>query len=332
MISAFAPTKTTYQRLAQQIVRAGFPKPDFNGDTLKRVNVVTSDPRLIASFLLAVKEVGPEIAEIEQEVCQSLGVDLTARAVVPTWHRLGDFSTRHSMGVPPNRQVIYRTGRPDAITNEFALYGYEDCDCIFEINLVGGASITLRQALVASGLPLQFSDDDEKVKFCFSPTTVTNFNRLLSIISQHSSHFAEICDAFKQHVNPVITAPIAVPPRAAFFQGQASATQTLSTRKNETKLAEIGFDDDNIPDQYRCSLSLAIMTEPVYARGLEQYQFEKSWILRHLATSNKHPFTRQPLTQSDLVQNVELKTEITAFVDNAIREHQEQQAGGNPSA
>ncbi|OGV39201.1 MAG: hypothetical protein A3F46_08525 [Legionellales bacterium RIFCSPHIGHO2_12_FULL_42_9] len=30
------------------------------------------------------------------------------------------------MGVPLNRQAIYRTGILDAITNEFALYGHED--------------------------------------------------------------------------------------------------------------------------------------------------------------------------------------------------------------
>ncbi len=328
MIVATAPNDATYKRLVEQMLRAGFPKPDFASKHLKNVSLVTSDPALIASFLLAVKEVAPELAEIEAEVCQSLGVNLSARAVVPTWHRLGDFTTRHSMGVPLNRQVLYRTGVPGAAMHEFALYGYEDRSCLFEINLVGRASSDLKQALIATGLPLQFSDHSENIQFRFNPSTVADFNRLLSIISQHSPHFNEICDDFKQHVIPVITAPIAASARARLFQGESAATAAqLSAGTNDAKLTEIGFNQD-IPPEYCCSLSLAIMTEPVYVRGLEQYQFEKSWILRHLATSSTHPFTRQPLTQADLVPNDTLRAAITTFMDNAIHEHQEQKTPG----
>ena len=332
-ISAEAPNETSYKRLAQQILRAGFPAPDFGDKALNAVTLVTSDPSLIASFLLAIKEVAPELSDIEQEVCQSLGIDLTSRAVVPTWHQLGNFAeTALIPGVPLIRLVNYRTGAAESIINEFSLYGYNDRDCLFSMNFIGNDSLRLRQALTEARLPLTFSENGKMARLCFSPSSVGNLYRLLDIVSQHSPHFTEICDSFKQHVCPVITAPIAAMPRTAFFQGQSTGPAVqlpfVNTGTNDAKLTAVGFDND-IPDKYCCSLSLVIMTEPVYAKGFEQYQFEKSWILRHLATSNTHPFTRLPLTQSDLVPNNELKTEITAFVDNAIRERQEKDAPGN---
>lgn len=333
-ISAKAPTGASYTRLAEEMLRAGFPNPDVIDKVLKYVTLITSDRTLIASFLLAVKEVAPELAEIEQDVCQSLGVDLTRNSVVPSWHRTGDFTriNDYGPGAVLNREVSYRTGQAGVVTNEFRLLGYQDRGCIFQMNLIGEASAPLRQALIESGLPLQFSDNNENVKFCFSPTTIHYFDRLLSIISQHNPHFAEICDSFKQHVAPVITAPVAVTrPRAVFFQADPAPAARVSSTRNDLKLAEINFNDDDIPDEYRCSLSLAIMTEPVYAKGLEQYQFDKSWILRHLATAKNHPFTRQPLEQGDLIANDRLKEEITTFVDNAIRQHEEQRAPGNTS-
>ena len=60
-----APTRESYQRLVRQMINAGFPKPEFMGETLKSVDLVTSDRALIATFLSTIKEVAPELAEIE---------------------------------------------------------------------------------------------------------------------------------------------------------------------------------------------------------------------------------------------------------------------------
>ena len=98
------------------------------------------------------------------------------------------------------------------------------------------------------------------------------------------------------------------------------------TQDNEKILADIGFDSTKVPNEFCCSIGFTIMTDPVYARGLEQYQFERAWILRWLETTPTHPHTRQPLTQHDLISNDLLKSQISAFVDNAVHEHQEKKA------
>jgi hypothetical protein len=93
-------------------------------------------------------------------------------------------------------------------------------------------------------------------------------------------------------------------------------------KENEKKLADIGFNSEKIPEKYCCSLGFTIMTDPVYAQGLPQYQFEKAWILRWLETANTHPYTRQPLTQANLIPNEALKIEIEKFVDDVMHEYQ----------
>jgi hypothetical protein len=312
------------------MLRAGFPGHEHDW-TIHGVSLLSEDRAMLASFLYAIKEFAPEIAEIEQEVCQSLGVDLTVRAPVSTWQRQADFSIMVESNTNMIRNVSYQTASSESIISHFGLFGYSDGDFLFSVGIEPDAGVHLRQILRESGLPLRQSDDGAEIRLCFNRASVENFNRLLTILSQNSSHFSQICDDFKRSVNPIITTPVIARPlpvesvtESGFFQaGQATSIQSPSAGKNDAKLAEIGFDNENIPDQYCCPLSLAIMTEPVYARGLEQYQFEKSWITRHLTTSNAHPFTRQPLSASDLIPNEALKMEITTFVESAVREHRE---------
>lgn len=90
--------------------------------------------------------------------------------------------------------------------------------------------------------------------------------------------------------------------------------------KNEQELDRIGFNAEDIPDEYLCALSSIIMTDPVQDPRTPQYIFEKSKILYWLQTKGIHPFTRDPLKAEQLVDDNALKSAIAAFVKEKVEQ------------
>lgn len=95
---------------------------------------------------------------------------------------------------------------------------------------------------------------------------------------------------------------------------------------NELKLEQNGFSEDKLAseeekevyNQYCCTISLKIMTDPVFDPRCPQYQFDKPQILKWLAINRQHPFTRDPLTASGLQSNLPLKQNIDKFVEETV--------------
>ncbi len=98
-------------------------------------------------------------------------------------------------------------------------------------------------------------------------------------------------------------------------QQQAAPRSMPSSGLNAEKLAD---KDVEIPPEYCCSLSLSIMTDPVYILDdLTGARFERDWITKWLAEHGTHPTTRAAYLPSALRADTALKARIDEFVQSA---------------
>ena len=341
-----ASNNAHYQALTQKMTQAGFPAQDRWSSP--DITLITADKQIMANFFNVIKQNVPEFSEIAPDVCGALGVNLQQTpAIMPTWLREFDFNTRleHSYG-PLARHVSYKTGNAQSTITNFDLYGYRDNEFMFTASLSENSN-QLKQALTASGLPLQFDESSREVRLRFNAGSRGNFNQLTTILSQHSTHFSEIATRFKQHVTPVIAAPtlaqggVNLLSMAAASHSSSTTTHGLglfsratagalpTIKNNQQKLDDIGFSEHQLTaddekenySKYRCLISTDVMTEPVYALGLPQYQYEKTEILRWLALKQEHPHTKTKLTPAGLMPNQSLKEEIDQFVNSRVTTH-----------
>lgn len=90
--------------------------------------------------------------------------------------------------------------------------------------------------------------------------------------------------------------------------------QRLGQRATDILLQKLQEDEDfsDAPDTYMDPLMQTLMIDPVtLPSGLVM---DRSVIMRHLLNDATDPFTRQPLTEEDLIPNTELKEEIRAWM------------------
>lgn len=78
----------------------------------------------------------------------------------------------------------------------------------------------------------------------------------------------------------------------------------------EKQRAEIDYGE--IPDEFRDPLMDTLMTDPVLLPS--GTNMDRKVILRHLLNSQTDPFNRQPLTESQLVANPELREQINKWI------------------
>jgi hypothetical protein len=323
-IKAEAPSTAAYNRLKQAIITAGFPAPSVTGDTLKTVSVSTDDLDRLRHFLNAIKQEEGSFNLIENEIVTSLGLtNLNPVAALPTWNKTGSFTEINPVGRDShlNRQVSYTTGAQDSLIKEFQLLGYSDNTYMFCLKLSEDSN-TLKELLQNSGLHVTIEEyrDSSRIRLCFGGSSRTRFEQLLTLLSQHSTHFAEINEQFKQHITPVISSVTTPLPTITIFQ-----QPTHLSSSNQQKLDASDFSEDDLTTEekkqyetYCCVLSKEVMSDPAYDPDFSQYQFERSWILRALASKKEHPFTRAPLTEEKLVSNISLKNTIDSFVNEVI--------------
>lgn len=330
-IMIHASNDASYRALIHQITQAGFPAPSGLDRLTNELSLLTPDRSIIANFLNAIKPATPELSEIELEVCETLGVNLGEAIALPTWLKENDFTLQLEPSYRPmTNSTHYKTTSPLSLIKAFDLYGYTDNEFMFNVTLSEDAA-PLRTALIASGLPLQFSDDGVIARLRFNTRTRENFNRLLATLSEHSTHFSEIADTFTQNVTPVIAASALASPGVTLFRAVPDVTN------NEKKLEDVGFSEEALTaeekikyGEYCCSISTRIMTEPVFDPRFPQYQFEKSEILRWLAIKQEHPFTKAKLTPADLEPNFKLTIEINRFIDDTVLAYQQKAASSIP--
>lgn len=105
-----------------------------------------------------------------------------------------------------------------------------------------------------------------------------------------------------------------------FFSPSSQTSSALSEGANSVKLNKINY-NETIPDEYICPLTMTIMTDPVRVKQHPNQRFERTWILAHLKHHTDNPLTREPLNASNLEPDSALKTEIDAFVEDAVTSH-----------
>ena len=66
------------------------------------------------------------------------------------------------------------------------------------------------------------------------------------------------------------------------------------------------------PDDLICPLAGQIFDEPVKADGLPTV--ERSWIEREISRKGQNPFTRQSLSASQLVSDIDTKNKVAEFI------------------
>jgi hypothetical protein len=76
-----------------------------------------------------------------------------------------------------------------------------------------------------------------------------------------------------------------------------------------------------IPSEYICSITNAIITDPVYDPRHTEQRFERTAIENWLRRNPTNPLTREPLTRSALQSDTALKNRINGFIDRTIAEH-----------
>ncbi len=216
-ISLYAHTEEAFNNFLRQTAEAGFALDILK--SFKYLGYTTRDLGLIRILLPIIEIVAPQIEDIKKDIFQTLGIDLNAKLpAVPTWHQAGDFCrvTRFE-GAPLIRHVTYRTCAKNMIVGEFMLCGYINGSFIFNINLAPKTSSTLGAALAASGLSLKCNkySEFEMVSLSFTPKQSDSFYRILQIIRQNDPLFNQICDEFREHVQPVI--PPCHPPSGLGF-------------------------------------------------------------------------------------------------------------------
>lgn len=72
-----------------------------------------------------------------------------------------------------------------------------------------------------------------------------------------------------------------------------------------------GSDDDSIPDNLKCPITLAIFKDPVMTPFGHTY--ERSAIKAHIAQKKTDPLTGKPLDLNDLVPNRAIKDMVNVF-------------------
>ncbi|KAL3995419.1 Ubiquitin elongating factor core family protein [Acanthocheilonema viteae] len=73
---------------------------------------------------------------------------------------------------------------------------------------------------------------------------------------------------------------------------------------------------DDVPDDFRDPVMNTLMTDPVILPS--GHKMDRKHIMRHLLSSQTDPFTRQPLSETQLVSDVALKTKIRAWIKEKL--------------
>jgi hypothetical protein len=127
-IIAEARNRQSYEQLRQAVVQPGIEEPDFFNSDMKIIRLTTSHLGLIGNFLNAIESIEPRFESVKQEVCTTLGLNLTQTYSAPVWLIEGNFNqTQHyGAGVMLNRQLTFKNTHLSHCIKELELLGYQD--------------------------------------------------------------------------------------------------------------------------------------------------------------------------------------------------------------
>jgi hypothetical protein len=177
------------------------------------------------------------------------------------------------------------------------------------------------------GIPI--SDNSSRIEE-IRTGSVFDARRTPLAATEHAENIADMLIVAERYLNSTIMPRFFNFGTMQHFQGtqvhsQQASSSSTNTANNVKKLEDLGFSEENLtPEEqenyrnYCCSISLKIMTNPVFDPRFTQYQFEESEIVRWLRINPVHPFNRERLTVDMLQPNIKLKHEIEQFVESAV--------------
>lgn len=255
---------------------------------------------MIANFIKTIKPLTQRFEDIEAEISQKLDIDLNQEYPMPA------SETRSAPIMSTIASMIDQ-----------------------EINNGGTLSPRPRQTLSDANLRIvQQSIRPRAPALPVDPRTPTldrrgvNFNRTgffnLPSDRDYFVHFSHVSDPRPLRSDPLVISQ-------GFFGGTRYGHQSLAqpqfptsvtSGNNEKRMENIAnFSPTEIPEHYKCPLSLTIMTDPVYLPSdTTQQRFERSWITAWLDEKGTHPSTRERFQSNVPVSDAELKKEINEFL------------------
>jgi hypothetical protein len=223
-ISAEGISSDAFNKLKEEVVKAGFPEPCYSDEMLKTIRLTTSDKSTMGIFVRSLKKAEPSLNLIEEDVSKLLDIKpVDDRAALATWTKTGNFNSLYDSGAFANRSLRFVTGQKTSLISEFSLMGYKDNTYMLSIAPSPGAE-NLKKALKKSGLKLEFNEYINRIYFRFGGSEYNQFEQLLRLLSQHCPQFAEISEPFKNEVSSTLLAhQTSYQPnrRSAFFERPA---------------------------------------------------------------------------------------------------------------
>lgn len=104
-------------------------------------------------------------------------------------------------------------------------------------------------------------------------------------------------------------------PESSLLIGRS--TQRIANRAQIKKITE------DVPDEYLCKLTYAIMKKPVFDPNTPDIKFERKAIETALKIKDENPFTRQYLTPDMLVPDKILRKKIRLFLSKETKVYEE---------
>lgn len=91
-----------------------------------------------------------------------------------------------------------------------------------------------------------------------------------------------------------------------------SIFKQVTSSSSSKELPENIMPKKQVPEYLQDPISFNLFVDPVITKSGQTY--ERSWILEHLRTHNTEPFSRQLLTEKDLVPNLAIKEAAEEFI------------------
>lgn len=94
---------------------------------------------------------------------------------------------------------------------------------------------------------------------------------------------------------------------------------------SEMLLDFYGITDEEVPEEFKCSITHVVMDDPVYFKGFPETRYDKTqlrfWLFKN-SQGFENPFTRTPVSFSDILPDNELKKEINNYKTEIIKKKQ----------
>lgn len=312
IIQAYAYTPEHKQAFQAAITASGFPQnwiKIYDREPGQPFTLLFGNTATMANFLKIIKPLTQHFEDIEAEIYQKLNIDLNQEYPMPVVEP-APIRTATSL-------IVEQMISPSSIINNGT---FNTPIRLVPVGLSETDLRILRQS-VRPRIPAQ----------PVVPRGITlgshgvEFNRTGFGFFESSTQ-----DDFNfGHANPVVNRTPHLTPFPYFFGGtrvnigqplaQPQCPTNLTSEKNAGRMENIeNFSPTEIPDHYKCPLSLTIMTDPVYLPGdTTQQRFERSWITAWLNQKGTHPTTRERFQSNVLVSDAELKQEINEFIQTA---------------